>query len=159
MNGMHLIFEISRGRIESGDVKPLAACFDAEKMDRAVQSDLFGRVTWSFSGYDDLAVELYGIAQVRSFLAEWRRLCPHWLFFGSLETDVLKIMYLCLLTEATATCHRPSGQCRVEFDRCEMGRLIAEDLEVADRIGERVGLSAARRLHRARMVQGYFGFG
>jgi hypothetical protein len=40
-----------------------------------------------------------------------------------------------------------------------MGRLIAEDLEVADAICERVGVSPADRLRRAQAVMEYFGIG
>jgi hypothetical protein len=100
-----------------------------------------------------------GIPKVRTFLAAWHQRRPHWLVFGSMETDVLKVMYVSLLAEATVTGHDPSGLCRVEFDRCELGRILANDLEIADAVCARIGISSAQRLRRAQAVMEYFGFG
>jgi hypothetical protein len=40
----------------------------------------------------------------------------------------------------------------------ELGGLLADDLETADAICERIGIPPARRLQRARDVMSYFGF-
>ncbi len=159
MNGVDLIvFQISRTRIERADWAWAAHRFNADPMPLPQLHAWFGRVVWCFAGYDSDPTELYAIEEVRRFLAAWRVQRPHWLFFASLENDNLKIMYLALLRAAASVGNNHVGQCQVVFDRQELGNLLAADLEVADGICERIGLSPARRLRRAQDVLRYFGF-
>ena len=152
-----VVFQIARERVELGDSAWLANQFDADAMPEAQLHAWFGRVTWCIAGYDTDPAELYAIPEVRRFLAAWRRQKPHWLFFGSLESDNLKVIYLCLLRHAAGVSGDPAGLCRVSFVPQELGRLLAADLEVADGICERIGLSPAKRLKRANDVIDYFG--
>ena len=152
-----VVFQIARRRVELGDSAWLATQFDANAMPEAQLHALFGRVVWCFEGYDADPVELYAIPAVRDFLAAWRRERPHWLFFGSLLNDNLKIMYLSLLRDAAGIGADGAGLCRVSFVPRELGRLLAADLEMADGICERIGQNAAARLKRANDVIDYFG--
>ena len=160
MNDVDLIvFQVARTRVELGASEWLAERFDADAMPAAQLRAWYGRVTWCFEGFDDDERELYAIPTVRRFLAQWRGRKPHWLFFGSLLNDNLRVMYVALLSDATALRHDPPGKCQVVFDRHELGRLLADDLEIADRIAERMGFSPAQRRQRAQLVKAYFGFG
>lgn len=153
-----VIFQISRARIELGDSLWAARQFDADAIPENQLRAWQGRVTWCVEGYDTDAVELYAIPAVRSFLREWRRLRPHWLFFGSLLNDNLKVLYVALLGDTTAVASDRIGQCCVSYDRHELGKLLAADLEVADNFSERAGFSLGHRLQRARDVMQYFDF-
>jgi hypothetical protein len=153
-----IVYEIARGRIEKGDFHSLAEAFNADTIPKEQLHALFGRVMWCIAGYDSDPAELYTIPPVRSFLSAWRDHRPHWLFFGWLGSDNLKVLYLSLLSRATAIGHEPAGLCQVTFDLRELGSLLATDLEVADSICARIGISPARRLQRVREVMGYFGY-
>lgn len=152
-----VIYQISRSRIEAGDWHPLAEQFDAERLSEKQLRNLFGRAVWTLDGFDSDPAELYEIPAVRRFLAAWHRHRPHWLFFGSLDTDSLKVMYVCLLEKAVAVRDDPTGMCQVAYDPHELGPIVAADLELADTILERIGISPAKRLERMRAVTGYFG--
>jgi hypothetical protein len=153
-----IVYEIARARIERGDVRSLADAFNAQATPEEHLHAMFGKVMWCVDGYNSDPAELYTIPAVRSFLSEWRRRQPHWLFFGWLGSDNLKVLYLSLLSRATAIGHEPRGLCQVSFNLHELGGLLAADLEVADSICARIGISPARRLERAREVMAYFGF-
>ncbi len=152
-----IVFQISRTRVERRDSRWIAKHFDAEAMPEEQLRWWHGHVTWCIEGYDSDPAELYGIEPVRRFLAAWHRRRPHWLFFGSLETDSLKVMYVSLLNNASAMSDMHAGRCQVSYDRLELGRLLANDLEVSDRISERLGHSPAQRLARTKAVMDYFG--
>ena len=152
-----MVFQIARERVELGDSEWLANQFNADAMCEAQLRAWFGRVTWCIAGYDSDPAELYAIPEVRRFLAEWHRRRPHWLFFGSLESDNLKVLYLSLLRDAAGIGADGAGLCRVSFVPRELGRLLAADLEMADGICERIGQNAAARLKRANDVIDYFG--
>ena len=154
-----IVFQVSRARVERRDSQWIANHFDADAMPKEQLRWWHGHITWCVEGYDSDPAELYGIASVRRFLAAWHRRRPHWLFFGALETDNLKVMYVSLLRNASVVSDTSAGRCQVEFDRTELGRLLAHDLEVSDRISERVGFSPAQRLTRMKAVLGYFGMG
>lgn len=152
-----VVFQIARARVERRESRWIADQFEAEAMPMEQLRWLHGRITWCICGYDSDPTELHGIASVRRFLAAWHRRSPNWLFFGSLETDNLKVMYVSLLRNASAVSDTCSGRCQVEFDRTELGRLLAHDLEVSDRISEHAGFSPAQRLTRMKAVLEYFG--
>ena len=160
MNDSEMIWcRVQRALVERGDSEWIALQFDSDRMSAAQLMAWHGQVAWCFDGFDEDQNELYAIPTVRRFLSEWRQHRPNWLFFGSLVNDNLRVMYVALLKDVTALRRNSFGKCEVSFDRQELGRLLADDLEIADRIAERIGVSPAQRLQRARMVQGYFGFG
>ena len=129
-----IVFQVARTRIEMCDWAWVADLFNADAMPQSQLRAWFGRVMWCVDGYDSDPSELYAIPEVRKFLAAWHLHRPHWLFFGSLETDNLKVMYVSLLGEAISVRHNAGGLCQVSYDRRELGRLLADDLEIADRI-------------------------
>ena len=159
MNDVDLVvYEIGRPYIEIGDGSSLADRFDGDGMPDAQLHALYGRVMWCVDGYNADPTELYAIPNVRKFVSDWHGRRPHWLFFGWLKSDNLKVMYLSLLSRATAIGNDSAGLCQVSFNLAELGSLLAHDLEVADSISKRIGISPARRLRRAREVIAYFGF-
>jgi hypothetical protein len=159
MNDLDLVvYQISRARVEVGDCRTLADQFDAGKMDVAQLRACFGRMAWCVNGYDDNPAALYSIPEVRRFFREWHHLRPEWLFFGSLAMDNLKVMYASLLNNAVSVDHDVNGSSQVLYDRCELGRLLADDLEIADGICVRARISPALRMRRANEVVAYFGF-
>lgn len=154
-----VVCQISRARVELGDALWAARQFDGDAIPENQLREWQGRVTWCIEGYDTTAGELYEIPAVRTFVRNWRRLKPHWLYFGALETDNLKVLYVALLGDATAVANDRTGQCCVSYDRYELGKILAADLEIADRLSERAGFNVAHRLKRARDVMRYFEFG
>lgn len=153
-----VVCQISRARVELRDSLWAARQFDGDAFPANQLREWQGRVTWCFDGYDAQSGELYEIPAVRAFLSEWRRLKPHWLYFGSLENDNLKVLYVALLGEASAVANNRTGKCCVSYDRYELGKLLAADLEVSDSLSERAGFNLAHRLQRARDVMRYFDF-
>ena len=152
-----IVFQISRTRVERRDSRWIAKHFDAEAMPEDQARWWHGHITWCIGGYDSDPAELYGIDPVRRFLAAWHRRRPHWLFFGSLDTDNLKVLYVSLLKNASAVSDARAGRCQVEYDRAELTELVAKDLAISDCISERIGFSPAQRLTRAKAVLDYFG--
>jgi hypothetical protein len=104
MNDVDLVvYEVGRPYIEIGDGSSLADRFDGDAMPEAQLHALYGRVMWCVDGYNADPTELYAIPKVRKFFSEWHSRRPHWLFFSWLKSDNLKVMYLSLLSRASAS--------------------------------------------------------
>jgi hypothetical protein len=150
-----IVYEFSRERVEAGDCSHLLAQFDPATTDAEFLRQSFGRVVFSFSGYDDHRDELHSIPEVRRFLRLLRTRWPYLLFFGSLHDDSLKAIYLGYLDSFEAA--QVKSVCQVRFDFDELTKLIAADLWHADSLCEKLGISRATRLRRATEVLRYFG--
>ncbi|MBK8858994.1 MAG: hypothetical protein IPN11_15330 [Opitutaceae bacterium] len=126
-------------------------------MSNADLREQFGRIFYRFSGYDDCTDELYAIPEVRRYLRRWHELQPYWLFFGSFEDATLKLLYLALLDSVDCFQFSKEGVACACFDLHTMTTILAEDLDRADQLCERIGVSPAKRLQRAKQALHYFG--
>jgi hypothetical protein len=149
-----IVYEFSRERVEASDCSHLLAQFDLATADAGFLRQSFGRVVFTFSGYDDDSDELHSIPAVRHFLRLLRARWPYLLYFGSLHDDSLKAIYLGYLDSLEAA--QVKSVCQVRFDFDELTKLVAADLWHADNLCEKLGISQAVRLRRATEVLRYF---
>jgi hypothetical protein len=155
MNPDLIVYEFSREKVAAGDCSHLLAQFDVSRQEPSLLKRGFGRVVFTFSGYDDHRDELHSIPEVRRFLRLLRARWPYLLFFGALHDDSLKAIYLGYLDSLEAA--QIKNACQVRFDYDELTKLIAADLWHADSLCEKLGVSQATRLRRATEVLRYFG--
>lgn len=92
-----LTLVITKEEVEAGDISaPLRV------LDRLMESPNTARhfaesVDIAFYGYDDVALELFKMEEVRSFVVKLDEKFPYWLFFLSKHHVGLKCVLLCLL--------------------------------------------------------------
>lgn len=146
---------ITRESIEAMDCTPVLRALAADALSPAALERLFGNVEVRFTGYEAHPDALFLIPEFRRFVRQWRELQPQWMFFPALEGPNLKYAYLGLLDHVDVVQVERVGLCRVAFPSGELHRLVAADLVQADRLGERIGISAALRLKRVTAVVKY----
>lgn len=155
MNCERSILNITRESIEATDCTPVLHALATDALSPAALQRLFGNVELRFTGYEAHPDALFLIPEFRRFVRQWRELQPHWMFFPALEGPNLKYAYLGLLDHVDVVQVERVGLCRVVFPSGELHRLVAADLAQADCLGEKVGVSAARRLKRLTAVVNY----
>ena len=154
-----VVFEFGRHRIGSMDFSLFLDRYAQNKWPSgtALRKQL-GSLTIIFHGYDEDERELQCIPEVRSFVKEFRKAWPFWLYFmcPAPEISTLPVLTACL-TEITVVQQAGEGVCGVDFDREAVKRLLAEDLPAFKQVADRANLFPALRRQHLHEVYALFG--
>jgi len=154
-----VVFEFGRHRIGSMDFRLFLDRYAQNKWPSgtALRKQL-GSLTIIFHGYDEDERELQCIPEVRSFVKEFRKAWPFWLYFmcPAPEISTLPVLTACL-TEITVVQQAGEGVCGVDFDREAVKRLLAEDLPAFKQVADRANLFPALRRQHLHEVYALFG--
>jgi len=152
------VFTIPRQDVEAMDCSVVQRYFDITRLTPLELKAMFGRVTYRMSGYDAHPAELFVIGDVRRFAKQWHESCPHWAFFGALDSDDLRILYYAVLDTVECIQRGGAGLSTERYDTGELARLLAADLEQSEGLCVYAGLTEAQRLKRATELVRYFRF-
>jgi len=158
MAAERLVFSIPRRDIEAMDCSAVQRHFDVTRLTPVELKAMFGRVTYRLDGYDAHPVELFMIADVRRFARQWHESRPHWAFFGAIDSDDLRTLYLALLDTVECIQRGGAGLSAERYDTGELARLLVTDLEQAEDLCRYAGITEAQRLKRVTDLVGYFHF-
>jgi hypothetical protein len=115
-----------------------------------------GGVTLIFPGWDADRREVYCIPEIRSFASALHNICPGWLYFGDLDSDTLKVLYGCLLSNVTAIQREVSPMTGMLYEPAELLHLIARDFEPMNTLMEQAGYYEKDMISRTDAIFRYF---
>jgi hypothetical protein len=158
MDPERFLFRIPRADVEAMDSSAVQRHFDVSRLTPAELRAMFGCVTYRLDGYDAHPAELFTIPDVRRFVRQWHESCPHWIYFGALDGDNLSALYFSMLDSVECVQRGGAGLSTARYDTGELTRLLAADLEQADALRIRAGLTEGQRWKRATDILRYFHF-
>jgi len=150
------LFRIPRADVEAMDCSSVERHFAVGRLTPAELKAMFGCVTYRFDGYDAHPAELFMIPDIRRFVRQWHELSPHWVYLGALDGDNLSALYYSMLDSVECVQRGGAGLSTARYDTGELARLLAADLEQADALRVRAGITEAQRWKRATDVLRYF---
>lgn len=101
MSDTLFVYTFARDNIEQGVFSDFLDHFHSDRLPTGPRLKvMMGSLLVVVDGYDDDPRELYMIPAVRCFFADRRSTWPYWLYFFTLETDVLLTLYLLMCDRA-----------------------------------------------------------
>ncbi len=97
-DGKPILYFFHEDRLLAQDVSPFLETFDVSRIQAAGKlKELRGIVHLAFRGWDDDPRALHEIPEVRAFVQELDRQFPYLAYVSATQTEVLRIMALCLV--------------------------------------------------------------
>ena len=152
-----IVYQISRETVRSGEHAHVLTTFDPSTLGNATVRDMAGRVVFFFSGYDSHPDEIYAIPEVRKWIRSWLHQWPYLVHFASLQSDVLKVIYMARLDTLTMSRRSEAALCEVQFNPIELVRLLMADLRSAELLALTAGTSPVDVALRRDEVIEFFG--
>jgi hypothetical protein len=152
-----IVYQISRETVRSGKHDHVLTTFDPAKLGSARVGDMRDRVVFFFSGYDSHPDEIYAIPEVRKWIRDWLHQWPYLLHFASLQSDVLKVIYMARLDSLTMSRRNGAALCEVRFNPIELVRLLMADLRTSELLSLTAGISPVDVALRRDEVIEFFG--
>ncbi len=120
-------------------------------------AELIGSFQFFVEGWDDAPEEVYTIPEIRRFYAHFHKVWPYWFYFCDLETDGLRMMTMCLLSNLEGFKRLGEPKASVQYDPLELLRFIQRNFAPLNLMMERAGMSEMDIYQRSGALFRYFG--
>jgi hypothetical protein len=98
-----IVYQFSRSKVERCDFGHFLSLYAPDKLPTGRRLRLLmDSMVFCIEGYDDDPREIHAIPEVRRFYSAFHAAWPYWLYFCSLDVDVLRAMVACCLPSLTA---------------------------------------------------------
>lgn len=151
-----IVFAISKEEIEAGDISRFLAMFRPAQMSSQYLRDLFACVSFTVSGYDNSAEELYLISKVRTYFQQVHKEWPCWLFYAELLSPCLRMVMLSILPDICAKQQSGGQSTLVTYNAQQLCHFLRDSVPVLERLSTMAGLAEAEIEQRTRELLCYF---
>lgn len=115
-------YPVSRLEVEKKDFSGIK---EVIKVLEKKKKKAFGSFMITFSGYDDTAEEVFEVPDVRKWVEEVFKFCPHFLYFVSFEMECQKWIVPCICNDVQT--FMPKEARKTENEWFKEGKLTAYD--------------------------------
>jgi hypothetical protein len=158
MNGDFIFYQFSRPAILEGDFSDFLSRFGESKLPKGkALAEMMNNMLPFVQGYDHDPREIYAIPEVRKFYSALNDVWPYWLFFGNLDTDALRTVYLCCMKSLDSLAMKGNPLVQVAFDPLEVLTFITKQLGPMNKLCDRSGMNDRQIAARTHEIFQYFG--